>query len=364
MKIGIVGFGQSGKTTLFNALTGQDIETGTFSGQDAVNVGMARVPDERIETLTGIFNPKKKTLAAVEYVDIAGISSSEPGQGSSIPGDQLGRMRNNDMLVVVVRAFENDAVPHAAGSVDPLRDMSSLLAEFHLSDHTICEGRIERLEATKKRPKFTEENEKELTVLKRCMEYLEAEKPLKLLELSDDEARMLRGFQFLTQKPMLIVINIDERDVGKEDEILAKWTTWAEQPETKVLTIPAKAEAEIQQLDEEEAAMFREELGLIDPVPGVIAAACYDLLGYISFFTVGEDEVRAWSIPAGTDARTAAGEIHKDIERGFIRAEVVTYDKFIENGSMNDCKKDGSFRLEGKDYIVLDGEIVHYRFSV
>ncbi len=364
MKIGIVGLGQSGKTTLFNALTGLDLETGTFSGQDAVNLGTAKVPDERIEKLTEIFNPKKKTLAAVEYVDIAGIASSEPGQSSGIPGDQLGRMRNNDMLVVVLRGFENDTVPHPAGTIDPLRDMSTLWGEFMLSDHTICEGRIERLEGMKGKPRFTDDNAKELEALQRCKEFLDEEKPLREIELNETETKLLRGYQFLSQKPMLLVINIDEREIGTEDKILERFKDWAALPKTQILTISAKAEAEIQQLDEEEAAMFREELGLTEPVPGRIATACYSLLGYISFFTVGEDEVRAWSIPEGTDARKAAGEIHADIERGFIRAEVVTYDKFIENGTLNDCKKDGSLRLEGKDYVVLDGEIVHYRFSV
>ncbi len=365
MKIGIVGFAQSGKTTLFNALTGMNIDTSSYSGQDSANIGMARVPDERIEKLTEIFQPKKKTLAAVEYVDIAGIASSEPGDRTSgIPSEQLGRIRNNDMIVAVLRGFENDTVPHPAGSVDALRDMSNLWSEFLLSDHAICEGRIERLAAAKKKPNFTDENEKELAILHRCKALLDEEKPLRHLELADEEARLIRGFQFLTQKPLLIAVNIDERHIGNDEAILAKWAEWSALPAIEVIIISAKAEAEIQQLDEEEATMFRQELGLTEPVPGRIAAACYRLLGYHSFFTVGEDEVRAWSIPVGTNARAAAGEIHKDIERGFIRAEVVTYDKFVANGTLNDCKKDGSLRLEGKEYIVKDGEIVHYRFSV
>ena len=364
MKIGLVGLSQSGKTTLFNALTGMTVETGGYSGSDAVHVGTAKVPDSRVEKLTEIFQPKKKTPAAVEYVDIAGIASSEPGQSSGIPSEQLGRIRNNDMLVVVLRAFENDTVAHPSGSVDARRDMIDLWSEFLLSDHTICANRIERLEGTRGKSKFTDENQRELEALVRCREALDAERPLSSEEWSADDAKLLRGFQFLTRKPLLIVLNIDERDLGKESEMLDAWKEWSDRDGVEILTIAAKAEAELQQLDPEEATMFREELGLTEPVPGRIAEACYRLLGLVSFFTVGEDEVRAWSIPRGTDARKAAGEIHKDIERGFIRAEVVTYEKFLENGTLANCKKDGSLRLEGKDYVVEDGEIVHYRFSV
>jgi len=363
MKISVVGLSQAGKTTLFNALTGQDAATGGFSGQDTVNVGSCLVPDQRVERLDQIFRPKKKTLARVEVVDVAGIASAE-GPGGGIPSDLLGKIRNNDMLLAVVRDFKSDTVAHPLSSVDPARDLEALWTEFLVSDLSIAEGRIERLEATRGKPRFTEENEKELEVLLRARECLGEERPLKELELAEEEEKRIRGFQFLTRKPLLVVVNIDEREIGNEDRILAPLRSFGELPRTEVLTIAARAEAELRQLDAEEAAVFREELGLTEPAVDRIAEACYRLLGYISFFTVGDDEVRAWSIPEGTSARAAAGEIHQDIERGFIRAEVVAYDRFLAAGSLAACKKDGSLRLEGKDYVVRDGEIVHYRFSV
>jgi len=363
MRIGIVGLAQSGKTTLFNALTGLDVDTAAYAGQDAVRIGVCKVPDARLDRLEAMFRPKKKTYATVEYVDLAGIAAAEEGRGG-ISDDLIAKIRPNDMILAVVRAFENDAVPHPAGSVDPARDMEALWTDLLLSDLSIVENRIARLEADRGKPRYTEEHEKELELVRRCKRCLDEERPLREMELTEAEAKRIRGFQLLSRKPLLVAVNVDERDLGGIDEILRPFGKWRAHPRTEVIAVAARSEADLRGLEAEEAAAFREELGLAEPVVERIARASYDLLGYISFFTVGDKEVRAWTIPAGTPARQAAGAIHDDLERGFIRAEVVPYEHLVERGGLAECRKDGSLRLEGKDYLVKDGEIFHVRFSV
>ena len=363
MKIGIVGLPLSGKTTLFNALTGSQVDTPSFMGAKAeAHPAIVHVPDERLDKLAEIFQPKKKTPASIEYIDLAGLSTSEQKkQGFS---DQfLGQIRTVDAILVTVRAFKDENVPHPLNSVDPSRDLNLVEAEFLLSDLAIIENRMARLEK-QLRVKKNDQDVRELAVLEKCKQNLEDEIPLRSLEFEPAEEWLIRGYQFLTLKPLIVVVNIDEDDIAKEDEVLAPFAEISSRPRTSVLAISAKIEMEIQQLSEEEAELFRSELGITQSAMGRLIRASYELLGLLSFFTVGSDEVRAWTIHRNTHAPQAGGAVHTDMEKGFIRAEVVHYDDFITRGSLAQCRSDGVLRLEGKDYIVKDGDIINFRFAV
>jgi len=362
MKIGIVGLPQSGKTTLFNALTGAEIDTAQFSGKAEAHRAVVHVPDERLELLNDIFEPKKKTAAIIEYIDMAGLTTTE--QKKSGFSDQfLGQIRLVDAILVLVRSFANEAIPHPANSIDPLRDLKDIEAEFVISDLSIVENRMDRLQRQMKAKK-AETDVREYAFLEKCKAFLEEEKPLRFLDMSADEEMMVRGYQFLTQKPVIVVVNIDESDIQKEDDVLALFQPYADDPLAAVLAISAQIEMEIQQLSGEEAEIFQNELGIRESAMGRLIRESYDLLGLISFFTVGSDEVRAWTIKQATKAPLAAGAIHTDFERGFIRAEVVHYDDFMPRKSLPQCKTDGVMRLEGKDYIVKDGDIINFRFAI
>ncbi len=362
MKIGIVGLGQSGKTTLFNALTGAKIDTNAFTGKAEAHRAVVNVPDERIELLNEIFQPKKKTPAIIEYIDLGGISAGE--QKKSGFSDQfLGQIRTVDAILVVVRSFKNDAIPHPLNSIDPRRDLKNVEAEFVISDLSIIENRMDRLQRQMKSKKV-DADVREFALLERCKSFLEEEKPLRLLELVADEEFTLRGFQFLTQKPIIVAVNIDEGDIQNEAEVLKPFHDYINDPHATALSISAQIEMEIQQLSDDEAALFQEELGITESAMGRLIRTSYDLLGLISYFTVGSDEVRAWTIRHNTKAPQAAGAIHTDFERGFIRAEIVHYDDFIIRKSLPQCKTDGVMRLEGKEYIVKDGDIINFRFAV
>lgn len=362
MKIGIVGLAQSGKTTLFNALTGAEIDTTAFTGKTEAHRAIVNVPDERVEQLNDIFEPKKKTLATIEYVDLAGLSTSE--QKKSGFSDQfLGELRLVDAILVVVRAFANEAIPHPANSIDPLRDLKNIEAEFVISDLSIVENRMERLQRQMKSKK-ADADMREYALLEKCKNFLEEEKPLRSLDMSEAEKMMVRGYQFLTQKPIIVIVNIDESDIQNEIHVIEPFQHYREDPHAMVLSISAQIEMEIQQLSDDEAQVFQEELGITESAMGRLIRTSYDLLGLISFFTVGSDEVRAWTIKENTKAPQAAGAIHTDFERGFIRAEVVHYDEFIKRKSLPQCKTDGIMRLEGKEYVVKDGDIINFRFAV
>ena len=363
MKIGIVGLPLSGKTTLYNALTGSMADTTAFMGGKAeMHQAIIQVPDERLDKLNEIFRPKKKTPATIEYIDLAGISAdSQKKQGFS---DQfLGQIRTVDAIVIVLRSFKDENIPHPLDSIDPMRDLTIIEAEFILSDLGIVENRMSRLEK-QMRVKKTDQDQKEFILLEKFKALLEEEKPLRQMNIAPEEELLIRGYQFLTLKPHIIVINIDENDIKISDSFLDKFRHVSNKKNTIVIPISANIEMEIHQLDDQEAKVFRQDLGIAISAMDRFVRTSYELLGLISFFTVGEDEVRAWTIGTQTPAPEAAGEIHSDIQRGFIRAEVVPFDEFIKRGTLAKCRSEGVLRLEGKEYIVKDGDIINFRFAV
>jgi GTP-binding protein YchF len=357
MKIGLIGLGKSGKTTLFNLLTGANVATSRYdTGRAELHTGVARVPDPRVDRLSELFKPKKTTYATFEVVDLAGIAKGERS------GLDTKEFRNADALLHVVRAFADPALP----APDPRRDVEDLEVELILADLEVVERRLERLEASIKKRR-TDAEVKEQEVLRRLRGELEAERALRVVEISADEAKVIRGFTFLSQKPILHCVNVDEKSVGDGEGVAERFglEAFAARPYTRVGWVSAVIEAEVAQLAGDEQEAFLADLGLAEPALRRLLQDCYALLGLVSFFTVGEDEVRAWPIPEGTRAQDAAGAVHSDIARGFIRAEVNTYDELIAvNGSLSDLRARGQLRLEGKDYPVHDGEICHFRFNV
>ena len=362
----ITGLPYVGKTTLFNLLTGGHASTGAFAGAEGeTNVGVAKVADERIDKLSGLFKPKKTTLAEVTYRDLGLAHSAEKGQGIST--QKLGDLRSSDLLVHVVRAFRDPSVPHVDATIDPVRDLSSLELELLFADHAVVEKRLERIEPeirTAKGPE-KEARERERLVLQKALAALDAETPLRDIGLDDDERKSIRGYRFLTLQPQLVIANIDESDVASPDPILAPLrAAAAKHIGMAVVPVCAKLEAEIAELPVAEAATFRAELGVTEAALSRVVRATYELLGMISFFTTGEDEVRAWTIAANTPAQQAAGAIHSDLERGFIRAEVIRWDELLKAGSEANAKKLGIMRTEGKTYPVRDGDCLHVLFNV
>jgi len=357
MKIGLIGLPKSGKTTLFNLLTGSSVATARYdTGRAELHTGVARVPDPRVEVLHGLFNPKKTTHATFEVVDLAGIAKGERA------GLETKEFRNADALLHVVRAFADEAL----GAPEPRRDIEALETELLLADLEVVERRLERLEASiKKQRKDAELKERELLV--RIKAALEAERPLRAETLTPDEDKLLRGFTFLSAKPIFHIVNLDETSIAAGDRVVETFglADVALRPRTRVGWVSAVIETEIARLEGDEQRAFLADLGLAEPAILRVLRECYALLGLVSFFTVGEDEVRAWPIPQGTRAQDAAGVVHSDIARGFIRAEVNGYDELVAvAGSFADLRARGQLRLEGKDYVVRDGEICHFRFNV
>jgi len=366
MIIGIVGLPNCGKTSLFNALTGGNAEAATYAQTGAEpNVGMVKVPDQRVDRLSELYKPKKTTHATVEYIDLPGLPRGSVAEGARVT-EFLKRAREVDALVHVVRAFDDPSVPHPSESIDPLRDVQDLEVELMLSDLGIIEKRLERIEAALKKGIERQKHEKEKEVLSRFREVLEAEKPLRNLSITADEEKMIRGYRFLTLQPEIVVLNINEDLIGSpEAKSLHEKVLESLPGENAVIeTICAKIEMEIIQLSPDEAQLFMDDLGIRESAMEKLIHACYDLLGLISFLTVGEDEVRAWTIPRGTPAVRAAGTIHSDLERGFIKAEVISFDHLIEAGSMSHAREKGTLQLEGKEYTVMDGDIMHVKFNV
>ncbi|PYV45732.1 MAG: redox-regulated ATPase YchF [Acidobacteria bacterium] len=360
MKAGIIGFPQVGKTTLFKILTKAHLDMMKFSGSKTEShVGVATVPDPRLDELSKIFNPKKTSHATVEYLDVAGLV-----KGESKDATYLGNLRNVDALVHVVRVFADESISHVEGSIDPKRDIANVELELLVSDLSIVEKRLDRLEKDIKKQKSAV-LEKELELLKRCKLCLEEEKPLRGLELDSDEKKILRGFMFLSEKPILHVLNLSDGDSNKIDQIISAFQLGAisSQVNVGVTAVCGKVEAELAELSGEDAELFLADYGLKESGLDRLIRVTYQLLGLISFFTVGDDECRAWTIQQGTTALKAAGVIHSDIERCFIRAEVVPCDKLLELKSLTAARDKGLLRMEGKGYLVQDGDVINFRHS-
>jgi ribosome-binding ATPase len=364
----IIGLPGAGKTTVFNALTRAEAATGTFgAGGDEPNLATVKVPDPRLDRLTAMFRPQRKVPADVQYLDVAGIAKGIAEKGMS--GQLLGHLSQADALVHVVRAFEDPGVPHAEGSVDPLRDVETLNLELQFSDLGLVEKRLQRIanQLPKLQGREREATERERAVMLRLQAALEADVPLREVvgELDPDDLKVLRGFGFLSAKPLLLLLNLGEDQLGDRGEALAgEVRERFGRPGVAVDALAGQIEMEIGRLDEEDARAFMDDLGIAESSRDRTIRLSFELLGLMPFFTVGPDECRAWTIRRGTPAVEAAGEIHSDIQRGFIRAEVVGYDDLIAAGGLPEARKAGTLRREGKTYVVQDGDVINFLFNV
>ena len=360
MKIGIIGLPQVGKTSLFKILTKADISNRAFANPKEAHIGIATVPDERLDKLAALFNPRKLVHAQVEYADVAAI-----GQEALKESAFLANLRTVDALAHVVRAFEDESIPHV-GEIDPLRDIKNVEFDLMVSDLGQVEARLERMKKDLLKRK-TPELEKENELLQRAKAHLETERPLREMEMTREEKKIVRGFMFLSEKPMLYVLNISESTtLGKDlGEAISKYNIAevSSQPNTGATAICGKVEAELADMSDEDAAEFLSSYGLTESGLSRLIRKSYELLGLISFFTVGEDECRAWTVEKNTRAQNAAGAIHTDLEHHFIRAETIHWDTLLELGSEAAARQAGKLRLEGKDYMVQDGDILHIRHS-
>jgi ribosome-binding ATPase len=361
MKSAIIGLANSGKTTIFNALTGLNLEVTPYATVASdPHYGMVNVPDLRINRLVEIFKPKKTTFATVEYVDFVGLTRGDMEQNRKV----FDLIKDADAIVHVVRAFEDEGIPHPLGSVNPRRDAETVEMEMIFGDLELVEKRLARMEEGGKRGKKPDEAERSL--LQKCREALENERALRDVDFTEDEQKTMRNLQFMSIKPQLMVLNVaeDEIDSAKTASATESVRSFFTGRQVRVISLCGKIEMEIAQLPQDEARAFLDDLGIEEPALNRLIQISYDFLGFISFLTTGEDEVRAWTIRKGTEAQKAAGKIHSDIERGFIRAEVVAYNDFIASGSMAAAREKGLVRLEGKTYQVKDGDIINFRFNV
>ncbi|MDE3091778.1 MAG: redox-regulated ATPase YchF [Chloroflexota bacterium] len=371
MQIGIIGLPNSTKTTIFNALTRGRIETAAYSsGKLEIHTAMVDVPDPRVDILSKMFSPRKTVRAQVQYNDIAGLARGIGEKGSvlssskgGIDGSLLNQIVQNDALLHVVRAFEDPTVPHIEETIDPARDLEILDTELILSDLAVVERRLERLEATlSKRGGTPAEHDaqlKEQALMQRFKPQLEAGKPLRDLTLSEDDLRIMKNLALVTAKPQLVLFNTGDRAVSDAGTIV-KYV----HQKTMLAALQGKLEMELAQMSPDDAQEFLKEYGIAEPGLSKVIRLSYALLGLQSFFTVGEDEVRAWTVRVGANAVEAAGVIHTDLARGFIRAEVISYADMISAGDMAEARKRGVLRLEGKEYVVQDGDILNIRFNV
>ena len=369
MKIGIVGLPQVGKTTIFKLLTQGRVDTSSWGNVREAHIGVAQVPDARLDRLAEIVNPKKTTYASIEYVDLPGISRGEAkdaleGRNRDM-GTYLNSLKNVDTLLHIVRCFDDPNIPHVEGSVDPVRDIELFEIEMIFSDLVIVEKRLERLAKDLKKIK-SRELEMENEVLLRFKEALESEQPLRELQLTPDEEKRVKGFTFLSAKPVLLVLNVSDQDAGKIDRVVEEYGLQKQAAMSRVgiTAVCGKIESEIAALPPEDAEMFIEDLGLEGSAIDRIIQNSYSLLEVFSFYTAGEPEVRAWTIPLGTTAAKAAGAIHTDFEKGFIKAEVVAFQDMMELGSFQAAKSKGVLRLEGRDYKVQEGDVILFRFNL
>lgn len=367
MKIAISGLSNSGKTTVFNALTGLAVETtiyATTTGEP--NLGTVKVPDPRIKWLVSVFKPKKTTPSTVQYIDYLGLTKGDLKQNKKV----FEFVKDADALVHVVRAFDDEgsaAVAHPLGRVNPIGDIDTVETELLFGDIELVEKRLEGIELSKKKGKKPQTPDEE-NALKKCQQALESERPLRSVQFTPEETRAMRHLQFMSSKPMIVALNIAESDLGspKAEELLASAKAkFKDDPSVKVLVLSGKVEMDIAEMEPDDARAFLDDLGIDEPALNKLIRLSYECVGLSSFFTVGDDEVRAWAIRTGSDALEAAGKIHSDIQRGFIRAEVIAYKDFEAcAGSMVTAKDKGLLRLEGKTYIVQDGDIINFRFNV
>ncbi|NMC14413.1 MAG: redox-regulated ATPase YchF [Chloroflexi bacterium] len=356
MRLGIIGFPQSGKTTIFNALTRGDQPVTMSGGRVEIHTAVVDVPDPRVDRLSALFNPQKITYAKVTYADIAGLEGNSAKKGMA--GPLINQLTQMDGLLHVVRCFENPSVPHSKGSIDPIRDIASMDAELLINDLIAVERKQERLAEELRRNVKGDKTpiEREQALFERLKNALESEIPLRDIAFNDEELKDLSGYGFLTLKPVLIVLNLSE---GQELPEIA----YPHQA-SRVVALQGKLEMELAQLPPEDAETFKTAYGLEELGLAKVISLSYDLLGYQSFFTVGEDEVRAWRTRRGATAYEAAGVIHTDLQKGFIRAEVVGQEDLLALGGLNQARSAGKLRLEGKDYVLEDGDIMHVRFSL
>lgn len=360
MKLGIIGLPQSGKTTIFNALTRGNTPTTASAGRIEVHTAVVDVPDPRVDKLSGMFNPKKTIHAKVTYVDIAGLEGGALRQAQgiaasgSISGQLLNQLAQMDGFLHVARCFESDLIPHSAGSVDPARDAETMLSELLLNDLIVVERKLERL-ADEWRKGGSDKTvvKRQIALFERLQAALSESEPLRSMEFTPDELKELSSYGLLTRKPILTVFNLGEGQAAPAIEL-----------DHESVSLQGKLEMEIAQLPPEDAAIFMNEYGIEELSLSKMIGLSYDLLQLQSFFTIGGDEVRAWTLRRGATAYEAAGAVHTDLQKGFIRAEVILADELIELGGMNEAKSKGKLRLEGKEYPVQDGEVVHIRFNI
>lgn len=359
MKVAIIGLSNSGKTTVFNALTGQNVETTVYpttSGDP--NLGVVKVPDPRLDKLSEIFKPKKTTYASIEYIDYIGLTKGDMQQNRKV----FDLIKDVDAIVHVVRVFENAAVVHPTGNIDPLRDIDTIELELIFGDLEFVEKRLERMEQGVKRGKKPDESERKLLV--KCKDFLDREIALRDVKFSEEEQKAMRPLQFLSNKPEVVVLNVGEKDLNTDDIKKLHSSIITRYPSLSVLTMCGRIEMEIAQLSPDDAKLFLDDLRIEEPASNKLIHMCYDILGLISFFTYLGDEVKSWTITKGTNAQKAAGKVHSDIERGFIRAEVISFEDFISAGNIHAARDKGLLRLEGKTYEVKDGDIINFRFNV
>jgi len=359
VEIGIIGLPKSGKTTVFNALTKGKAETGTYA-TGGPNVGVTKVPDPRLDVLNEMLQPKRKVLAEVRYIDVAAPTKGE------LSGQYLAHLSKADALLHVVRAFEDDKVPHIEGSINPERDVATLDMELSYSDLSILEKRLQKIETSLKGAKAHDREAfaKEQALLARIKSALENEVPIREQELTEEETKAISSYQFLSAKPLLIVFNISEEMLPQASSLEEEWRTTYQRPHLEVAVLCGKLEMELAQLDDADAQEFRSTMGVTESALNRMIRLSHDLLGLISFFTVVSDEVKAWTIQRDTMAVKAAGKVHSDMERGFIRAEVIGYEELVKCGSIAEGRKRGLLHTEGKSYIVKDGDVITFLFNV
>lgn len=356
MKIGLIGLQNSGKTTIFNTLTGLEADVTSYSSQKVEpNHGIVQVEDERVKKLAGIYNPKKTIYATIEYIDFVGLTGNKD-KNDAFSGSGMGLVKTADALALVVRNFDD---PTSGDMPNAVSDVDSIESDMLISDLIIAEKRLEKVELSKKRGIKEASLQIEEKALHKIIEHLENSNPIRTLALPSDEEKAVRGFQFITQKPLMIILNSDEDNFGDNDSVIGEL-----QNKYKVIEFAGTFEMELNKLEVDEAIEFMQDMNINESARDRLTKFSYELLGYCSFFTVGEDEVRAWTITKGDDAVEAAGKIHSDLARGFIRAECFSYNDLMQYGSEKNVREKGLFRLEGKKYIVKDGDILNIRFSV